>query len=187
MPSPLYAEHEGATVLVHAYLSTPSDEARFLSVGGPAEAVKAVLAGLASGHRVPLFRRTEDGRAPAGALVPDGTPWRLEARRLPCGQVHGLLSPRPACEEAGSRFTLLLPRGKEAEAPRHLLRLLDARTTLPLHPSWAPWLWELCEREEWLTRLTGEGEWTGWDVQWSEPTLTERVSTAIFRRALRVA
>jgi hypothetical protein len=48
MPSPLYAEHEGATVLVHAYLSTPSDEARLLSVGGPAEAVKAVLAGLVS-------------------------------------------------------------------------------------------------------------------------------------------
>jgi hypothetical protein len=187
MPFPLYAEHEGATALVHGYLATPTDEARFLSVGGPAEAVKSVLAGLASGHRVPLFRRTETGRTQPGVLVPDGTRWRLEARRLPCGQVHGLLYPSPGQEEAGSRFTLLLPRAQEAEAPMHLLRLLDARTTLPLHPSWAPWLWGLCEREDWLTPLTGEGSWTGWDVHWSESSLTEQVSKAIVLRALRVA
>ena len=187
MLSLLYAEHEGATVLVHAYLATPGDEARLLSVGGPAEAVKAVLAGLASGHKVPLFRRTGTGRVHAGALIPDGTAWRLDTRRLPCGQVHGLLYPHPTGEEVGSRFTLLLPCVREAEAPMYLLRQLDARTTLPLHPSWASWLWELCEREEWLTPLTGEGGWIGWDVQWSDATLTERVSKAILLRALRVA
>jgi hypothetical protein len=182
---PLYADYEGACALLHSYLASATDDIRFLSAGGPAEAVKAVLAGLAQGSRVTLFRRTDTKRQFVGYLHGDPTlTWRIQARRLPCGQVHGLLSPNTNPQAARTDFTLLLPRAQEGEAPRHLLRLIDTRTTIPLHPSWAPWLWQRCEEEDWLTPLSGEGGWIGWDVHWSESALTHQVTDAITRRIL---
>jgi hypothetical protein len=96
------------------------------------------------------------------------------------------MSPDTSVATARSQFTLLLPQSEEAEAPSRLLRLLDARTMLPLHPTWASWLWKLCEELDWLTALQGEGGWMGWDVQWTERTLQEQLTEAIQTRALRV-
>jgi hypothetical protein len=183
----LYAEHEGASALVHAYLATDYDDARFLSVGGPAEAVRAVLAAVASTSPLSLIRRQGATRHEVSLLRPDPTvKWRLTVRRLPCGQVHGLLAPDTSVAAARHQFTLLLPRSEEAEGPGRLLRLLDARTMLPLHPTWASWLWTLCEELDWLTALQGEGGWVGWDVHWTERTLQEQLTEAIQTRALRV-
>ena len=63
MPSPslsapaafLYADHEGAVALVHAYRTNGRDEVRFLSVGGAAEVVKSncsTISGLAATWRL---------------------------------------------------------------------------------------------------------------------------------------
>jgi hypothetical protein len=72
-PTFLYAEFEGAVSLVESYLANPYDEVRFLSIGGPAEAVKAVLAAAKlKGNRLSLFRRkstrasTRTGAKPSG-------------------------------------------------------------------------------------------------------------------------
>jgi hypothetical protein len=192
--SQLYAEYEGAVALVHAYLATSLDEARFLSVGGPAESVKAVLAGLASGGRVTLFRKIEGvdlqhrHRGSAGAIIhADSIKLHLLARRLPCGQSHGILYPDTGPTEARYAFTLLLPKAREDDAPLALLRMIDARTTVPLHPSWAAWLWGLLDQEDLLAQLSGVGDWMGWDVRWSDSTLPRRVTEAVKDHTLRVA
>lgn len=188
----LYAEYEGAVALVHACLATSLDEARFLSVGGPAESVKAVLAGLASGGRVTLFRKIEGvdiqhrHRGSAGAIHADSTKLHLLARRLPCGQTHGILYPDTGPTEARYAFTLLLPKAREEEAPLALLRMIDARTTVPLHPSWASWLWGLLDQDGLLAELSGAGDWIGWDVRWSDSTLPRCVTEAVKDHTLRV-
>ncbi len=186
MPSPyLYAEHQGATALVNAYLATESDEARLLSVGGPAEATRAVVAALASGYQLALFQLHDGTREEVTVLSPSaGTKWHLAIRRLPCGQVHGLLYPQTGASIARYHFTLLLPRAEQSTAPAHLLRMIDARTTLPLHSTWAPWLWALAKDFGWLLALQGNGPWVGWDVTWDDRRLQQAVIGALEDHAL---
>ncbi len=186
-PRRLYAEYQGATALVDAYLATEYDDARLLSVGGPAEATRAVVAALANGYQLPLFHLHDGTREEITVLSPSaGTKWHLAVRRLPCGQVHGLLYPQTSLAAARHSFTLLLPQADKGLAPAHLLRMIDARTTFPLHPSWAPWLWTLARESGWLLGLQGEGAWIGWDVNWEERRLERAVVEALERRSLDI-
>jgi hypothetical protein len=183
---------------VHAYRATACDEVRLLSVGGAAEAVKAVLSGLRTSGQLTLLHRTArtDPRRPTRSLCgsltftpdsPSHLPSRQLIRRLPCGAAHGLLYTDPAPTESPDRFALLLPESQRADAARFLLHYLDARTTLPLHPSWATWLWHLFDAECYLEPLLGAGPWIGWDVSWSEAALGERLREAIATRELTIA
>jgi hypothetical protein len=186
-PSHLYADYEGASALVHAYLADDINQLRLLSLGGPAEAVRAVMAAAAHGWSLTLSHRNLRGRQPAGYLHGRGTPLHLLSRKLPCGYIHGVLYPQMTPAETRTAFSLLLPKAQEPEAPAYLLRLLDARTTTPLHPSWAAWVWDVFTTEEWLTPLSGQGPWMGWDVSYQESVLAEHLTRAIKARALRVA
>jgi hypothetical protein len=190
----LYADHEGAVALVHAYRTNGRDEVRFLSVGGAAEVVKAVLSGLRISRTLTLIERTEesDPRRPSRRLVGSlmlaaDPPTRQLIRRLPCGAAHGILYPDPAPTETPQQFSLILPESQRPNAPRLLLRYIDHRTTLPLHASWADWLWRLFDEEAYLEPLEGTGSWIGWDVRWSDATLRDRLSQAIRKRVLTVA
>ncbi|MCZ7576283.1 MAG: hypothetical protein M5U18_04235 [Dehalococcoidia bacterium] len=61
--------------------------------------------------------------------------------RLPSGSAyHGMLIPELAvCNSDRSEFLLLV---REQDAAAHLhFRFLSRRVDLPLHPSWAEWLW----------------------------------------------
>lgn len=186
-PARLYAEHEGASALVHAYLTDDINQLRLLSLGGPAEAVRAVMAAAAQGWSLTLSHRDLQGRQPAGSLHARGTPLHLLSRKLPCGYIHGLLYPQMLAAETRSAFSLLLPKVEEPQAAAYLLRLLDARTTTPLHPSWATWAWDVFTTEEWLTPLSGQGPWMGWDVHYQGSVLSDRLIRAIKARALCVA
>ena len=189
----LYAECQGAIALVHAYLATAVEDLRFLSIGGPTEAVQAVIAGALQGERITLFRKTESAdplerhRAHSGWLAPPRSGGRSLTRRLPCGQSHGLYYPDASPETTRDTFSLILPAEERPEAPAALLRLLDRRTTLPLHPSWAAWLWDHLEAEDALTPLHGEGPWIGWDLRLDPKALTAGVTQAIKQRRLAVA
>lgn len=179
--------HGGAEALVHASLSTREGDLRFLSLGGPAEAVKAILAALGSRQSVRLFQRETGGWVDAGWLVSGLVTYRMLTRKLPCSQVHGLLYPETALPGRRSPgFTLLLPEARQAEAEARFARFLDTRTPLPLHPSWARWLWATFQAEGWLTSLEGEGPWMGWEVHWEEELLTTLVTEAIQTGTLRV-
>src|SRR5690606_25217793 len=77
--------------------------------------------------------------------------WRFFRGRLPSGSVtHGILVPELASFPSEKRDFLLLPRS-EGEAPALHYRFLNRRFDLPLHPTWADWLWRRaleCEETE---------------------------------------
>lgn len=184
-PTFLYADFEGAVSLVESYLVDDYDEVRFLSLGGPAEVVKAVLAAAKlPGSRLTLFRPKapgslhQRGREYVGPLLATATPSRLLCKRLPCGQVHGVLYPDTTPSETPRAFTLVLPKAEEASAPERLLRLIDARTTLPLHLSWAGWVWRFLEESGDITPLNGIGHWVGWEIRWNDRQMTQELAEA---------
>ncbi|MFA5028547.1 MAG: hypothetical protein WC713_11810 [Candidatus Methylomirabilota bacterium] len=192
-PTLLYADFEGAVSLVESYLVDDYDEVRFLSVGGPAEAVKAVLAAAKlPGSRLTLFRPKahgnlhQRGREYVGPLLATATPSRLLCKRLPCGQVHGVLYPDTTPSETPRGFTLVIPKAEEAGAPARLLRLIDVRTTLPLHPSWAGWVWHILEEHGGVTPLNGIGHWVGWEIHWNERQLIQELTEAVKACTLRI-
>ena len=193
-PTFLYAEYEGAVSLVESYLVDPYDEVRFLSIGGPAEAVKAVLAAAKlKGNQLILFHPKAHasldrcGREYVGPLHATTTPSRLLCKRLPCGQAHGVLYPDTIPSETPDAFSLVLPKTEEATAPERLLRLIDARTTLPLHPSWTGWLWRFLDENADITPLSGAGHWVGWEIHWNEQQVTQELTEAVKARTLKIA
>jgi hypothetical protein len=188
LTEPIIIAHEGAEALGHAYLQVPDGPLRFLSLGGPTEAVKAVLAALATQREVACYRSNGRGRHTDTRWLftgPEGH--RTLVRKLPSGQVHGILYPEDALPGSpGSTFTLLLPEPRRTEAAACFFRLLAMRTPLPLHPSWAGWLWATFEAQQWLTALEGVGPWIGWEAAWEEKALVDLVRKALRKGGLAV-
>ena len=67
--------------------------------------------------------------------------WTTKITRLPVsGGWHALVYTKMA-EYASGHDSFLLLAPSEEEAPALHYRFLDRRSPLPLHRSWAPWLW----------------------------------------------
>ena len=111
---------------------------------GAQTALKAVWAALLKQPPEPAF--LEGGTTSAGyrrCLVPRHTvgTWTTRIARLPVsGGWHALVYTRMA-EYAFDREAFLLLAQNEEEAPALHYRFLDRRSPLPLHRSWADWLW----------------------------------------------
>src|SRR5581483_6086294 len=136
-----------ATVDACAWEIEPDPAARrmrvwFLSLLGPQEAVKAVWARLIKGETATMALE-QLGTARFCALAPEGPRrWRfLTASLRTVAGYHGVLVPEAARYLAERADFLLLPRSSEEATPLHY-RFLNRRLDLPLHPLWAPWLWE---------------------------------------------
>lgn len=113
-----------------------------LSLLGNQQAVKAIWAQLVKGEDAYLARE-EHGPAETCWLAREawGT-WRFYRSRLPSGSAtHGMLVPDVASFISEKQDFLLLPRLRE-EAPLLHYRFLNRRLDIPLHLSWAKWLWE---------------------------------------------
>ena len=112
-----------------------------VSLLGSQQAVKALWAQLVKGDTATL---SDPG---AGArfctLAPQGPrAWRFFRASLPASSAyHGVLVPDVAVFASECSEFLLLERGTD-EASRLHYRFLNRRVSLPLHPSWAEWLWE---------------------------------------------
>ena len=113
----------------------------FLSLLGSQQAVKALWAHLVKGETVTLS--TNAGRACFCVLASDGPHgWRFFMASLPMvSGYHGVLVPDMALFAADRTDFLLLRRAGDDVAMLHY-RFLSRRVRLPLHPSWAGWLWE---------------------------------------------
>ena len=121
----------------------------FLSMVGSQTALKAIWASLLkqppeSAHII----RGADGMALSGGyqrcIIPFETigTWTTRIARLPVsGGWHALVYTRTA-EYAFERGSFLLLAQSEDGAPALHHRFLDKRSPLPLHGSWAGWLWE---------------------------------------------
>ena len=126
-----------------------SDGLWFVSMVGSQTALKAIWASLLkqppdTAHLI----RGADGMALSGGYqrcqIPHETlgTWTTKIVRLPAtGGWHALVYSRTA-EYAFENDSFLLLAQSEEEAPALHHRFLDRRSPLPLHGSWAGWLWE---------------------------------------------
>ena len=121
----------------------------FVSMVGSQTALKAIWASLLkqppdSAHII----KGADGMALSGSyqrcVIPHETigTWTTKIARLPVsGGWHALVYTKTA-EFGYEKDSFLLLAQSEEEAPALHHRFLDKRSPLPLHGSWAGWLWE---------------------------------------------
>ena len=121
----------------------------FLSMVGSQTALKAIWASLLKQPPdVAHLIRGADGMALSGGYqrchIPYDTigTWTTKISRLPVsGGYHALVYTKTA-EFAFDRDSFLLLSQSEQESPALHHRFLDRRSPLPLHDSWAGWLWQ---------------------------------------------
>ena len=139
----------GYSATADAYARDPqTDGLWFLSMVGPQTALKAIWASLLkqppdTAHII----RGIEGMALSGGYqschVPHNTigTWTTRIARLPASRGwHALVYTRLA-EFSFERDDFLLLAQDEADLPGLHHRFLDRRSPLPLHRSWADWLW----------------------------------------------
>ncbi|MCC6173835.1 MAG: hypothetical protein IT305_00915 [Chloroflexi bacterium] len=144
LPS-LQAGGFGATVDAYAWepetdTSTPRMRLWLISLLGSQQAVKALWAHLIKGETATLS--TQGGRAQFCALsIQRPRAWRFFRASLPTsGGYHGMLVPEVALCIAERPEFVLLRRSADDPTTLHY-RFMNRRVTLPLHPTWADWLW----------------------------------------------
>lgn len=135
----------GATVDAYAWepdadTSPPRMRLWLVSLPGSQQAVKALWAQLVKAEMATLT--IDDGRAHFCSLASQTSRgWRFFKAPLPAaGGYHGVLVPEVALFSAERPKFLLLRRSADDPATLHY-RFLSRRVTLPLHPTWAEWLW----------------------------------------------
>jgi hypothetical protein len=112
-----------------------------ISLLGSQQSVKALWAQLVKGETATL--NTGAGGARFCVLAPQGPrAWRFFRASFPASSgYHGVLVPEAALFAEESPEFLLLKRDTDDAARLHY-RFLNRRVALPLHPTWAEWLWE---------------------------------------------
>ncbi len=165
-PDDLYTISAGGfSATADAFARDPDSEGLwFLSMVGAQSALKAIWVALLkrpleSAHLL----AGADGLALSGGFhrceVPHETigTWTTKIARLPVsGGWHAMVYTRMA-EYAFERDAFLLLAPGEAEAPALHHRFLDRRNPLPLHRSWAQWLWERGLASGEISRLQSAG------------------------------
>ena len=149
-PEDLYTISAGGfSATADAFAREPdSDGLWFLSMVGSQTALKAIWASLLKQPPdVAHLIRGTDGVALSGGflrcVIPHETigTWTTKIAKLPVsGGYHALVYTKTA-EYAFERNEFLLLAQTEDEAPVLHHRFLDKRSPLPLHRSWAGWLW----------------------------------------------
>jgi len=149
-PEDLYTISAGGfSATADAFAREPDSEGLwFLSMVGSQTALKAIWASLLKQPPdVAHLIRGTDGVALSGGflrcVIPHETigTWTTKIAKLPVsGGYHALVYTKTA-EYAFERNEFLLLAQTEDEAPVLHHRFLDKRSPLPLHRSWADWLW----------------------------------------------
>lgn len=128
-----------------------------VSLLGPQQAVKALWARLLKGELATLSREVLH-RVSFCRLAPEGPQrWRFFTASLPgAGGYQGVLVPEVALYTSEREDFLLLARRAEELSALHY-RFLNRRLDLPLHPSWADWLWTRALRTGEASALAAAG------------------------------
>ena len=131
----------GFTATVDAF-AQDGEQLWFISMLGSQQSVRALWARLVKGETAYLSEGDLDGGSPCCLAREAWGTWRFHGARLPSSNAyHGMLVPDLASYTCERPDFLLLARTEE-EAPMLHYRFLNRRVNLPLHPSWAEWLWE---------------------------------------------
>ena len=176
----------GFSATADAFARDPdSQELWFLSMVGPQTALKAIWASLLKQppEAAHLIRGADGGELTGDYLrcsIPHQTigTWTTKISRLPTtGGWHAMVYTRLA-EFTFERedFLLLARSGDEAPALHH--RFLDRRSSLPLHHSWASWLWRRGLRNGEIAPLQSSGIWA-WVCNPNGEKLRDDLSDAV--------
>ena len=157
----------------------------FLSLLGNQQSVRALWARLVKGETAYFSEDELGGGSPCWLAGEAWGTWRFYSARLPSGAAyHGLLVPDLATYAADRRDFLLLARSED-EAPALHYRFLNRRLDLPLHPSWAAWLWERGLNADEVDALESMGV-HAYRCRPDPASLQEDISQAVRRHALPV-
>lgn len=131
----------GFTATVDAF-AQDGEQLWFLSMLGSQQSVRALWARLVKGETAYLSEGDLDAGSPCWLSREAWGTWRFHGARLPSSAgYHGMLMPDHAAYLSERQDFLLLAR-TEDEAPLLHYQFLNRRVDLPLHPSWAEWLWK---------------------------------------------
>jgi hypothetical protein len=131
----------GFTATVDAF-AQDGEQLWFISMLGSQQSVRALWARLVKGETAYLSEGDLDGGSPCWLTREAWGTWRFHGARLPASATyHGMLVPDLAAYNCERRDFLLLARNED-ESPALHYRFLNRRVDLPLHPSWADWLWD---------------------------------------------
>ncbi|MBE7518412.1 MAG: hypothetical protein HS107_04115 [Thermoflexaceae bacterium] len=156
----------------------------FLSMLGHQQAVRAIWARLVKGE-AGFLSSTELGGEPTPLAREAWGTWRFTGMRLPSGSAyHGMLIPEIAAYATDRLDFLLLVREQGDAAPLHF-RFLARRLDLPLHPSWAEWLWRRGLENEEVQQLESAGL-QAFHCRPDPEALRADISDAVRRRSLVV-
>ncbi len=194
-PDDLYTISAGGfSATADAFARDPDSEGLwFLSMVGAQSALKAIWAALLK--RPPESAHLlagADGLALSGGFhrceIPGETigTWTTKIARLPVsGGCHAMVYTRMA-EYAFERDAFLLLAPGEDEAPALHHRFLGRRSPLPLHRSWAQWLWERGLASGEISRLQSAGV-AAWRCTPDAEALRDDLAAAVAAGTLTLA
>ena len=155
----------GFSATCDAFASDPEqNQLWFCSMVGAQTSLKAIWAALLNSPPSPAFliKGAVDELHEGGyerCQIPEtsiGT-WKTKIARLPqAGAYHAMVYTQMA-ELSFERDAFLLLTPDASDAPALHLRFLNQRTELPIHHSWAEWLWEQGLDSEAIRPLKSEG------------------------------
>ncbi|MDY6839630.1 MAG: hypothetical protein SWH78_16835 [Thermodesulfobacteriota bacterium] len=157
----------------------PHDPERvyFMSVCGYQTTVRGIIANFLEDYGISL-----EIEGTGHYLTRSGLGYKVKLKKLPSGLVHALLLPKLALprgeDQDQDSFCVFTKKGREKQV---FFRHLDEKTDIPMHPSWAQWLWQLFEQEDgWLNRLkTLIGDYKGYSFYFNPKKLHDLISDAI--------
>ena len=184
---------KGFNAVVDAYARDPSTNGLwFLSMMGTQTSLKAIAAILLKQPPDTIYLLQEHPTDPSNdeyipCTIPPNTirTWTHKITKLPSNQAfHSMVYTKMAEYAYHTTDFLLLPHTQE-QAPHLHYTFLERRLTLPLHQSWAEWLWERGLKNKTITPIQSKGI-LAFICKPDESTLTEDVSKAVSQGILTI-
>ena len=125
----------------------------FLSMIGPQTSVKAIWAAMLNSNPAPVYmsdiatqadkHATAPGEYQKYTIPPDTTgTWTTKITKLPNKNGWHAMVYTKMAEFTNDNKSFLIIARNEHEAPTLHYKFMDKRTTIPIHESWADWLWD---------------------------------------------
>ncbi|VBB45017.1 conserved hypothetical protein [uncultured Desulfatiglans sp.] len=157
------------------------DTVYLMSICGYQATVKGILANLLEDYGVSI-----DIGGHEYYLARSGFSYKTRLKKLPSGLVHAVVFPLTALpeKEGEKENDFCVFREGNGDVLGLFFRHLDEKTEIPLHPSWANWLWEtFMEQEGWLLELkTLAGTYCGYSFTFNPGQLHDIISEAIRKK-----
>ena len=155
----------GFSATCDAFVSDPEENHLwFVSMVGAQTSLKAIWAALLNSppNAAFLIKGAVDELHQGGyerCQIPEGSigTWKTKLARLPQAGAWQAMVYTQMAELSFERDAFLLLTPNPEQAPELHLRFLNQRSELPLHRSWAGWLWEQGLESEAIRPLKAEG------------------------------